>query len=1150
MNIKSLISLFEDDTNFLAFKDVISKDKAQVSIAASRPLRPFLIAELFKDLEKPILVITENQEKAQRLTGDLVTLLPDEVFFLPDWEILPHERISPGKEIASERLQILHYLKVGRPILTISAVQTVMRRVPGKDSPLLEPIVLELEGKTNLYELLEKLRFKGYERVHKVEAKGQFCVRGGIVDIFAAGSEFPVRVELFGDEIESLRTFSVSTQRSIDTLENFEIFSCHEVDLNDDSARELIASLKSRVRGEETQKDIQKLELQHYFEGIERYTPFLYKKLQTVVDFLRRDAIVIFDDEGRVKAASAQFFRQQEEYLFEAISSGEMIAPPTPYFLPLEDIRIDRRSLSFSSQKSANADVNHLGAFISPRRFEFASEPIQPILGKLERLRKFLIQLLKDHFFVVLLVNDKGQADRLKEILSDWRIDSFLGLQGLASSPGSVQLVVGDLGQGFILADKRFALLSHTDIFLKGYKHRRSDSYTKESGAPAYSLKSFTDLRRGDYVVHVNHGIAVYGGIVAKEVRGVVRDYLVLNYADGDKLFVPIDQADRVSKYIGSDPNPPKVHRLTGTEWLRTKRRVKKSVKKLAIDLYTLYSERTKSLGFAFSADTIWQAELEEAFQYEETGSQLEATADVKSDMEQLKPMDRLVCGDVGYGKTEVAMRAAFKSVMDGKQVIVLVPTTILAEQHFKTFASRFAAYPVIVEELSRFKSPSAQKEIVTRFGEGKVDVLVGTHRLLQNDVHPRDLGLLIVDEEQRFGVAHKEHLKNLKISVDALTLTATPIPRTLQMSLGGVRDISIMDTPPEDRYPILTYVGEFNKEIIKNAIRREIARGGQVYYVHNRVESIDKAAMLIQELVPGARFVIAHGQMSEKMLEKVMNEFLQQKYDVLICTTIIESGIDIAAANTLIVDQAERLGLSTLYQLRGRVGRAHHQAYAYFFFSPKRTLTVTASERLRTVSEFTELGSGLKIALRDLEIRGAGNLLGPEQHGQMADIGFELYCQMLNDAVQEIQGKAPEKIDVRIELPVSAYIPQDYIEDEILRTEAYQMLSSVMTLKEVEEAANELEDRYGPLPLPVLDLLDVLRLRVRARKRRITNIRWERKRLILHPVAFSERERMLLKNKVHKFFYDGERKILKIDGLQADGITTFLTKMFDDIIS
>jgi transcription-repair coupling factor (superfamily II helicase) len=1140
-------TLFKDDPSLIALTEQISQDRADLKISVSNQLYPLIISSLFQNLKKPMLIVNENPEKACSWLNDFETVLPVKSFFLPDWEILPHEHISPGKEIVSERLKILHDFNTGVPMIAFTSVQALMRKIPGMNSPLLEPVVLASGTRISLDLLSEKLVNMGYERVYQVAARGQFSVRGGIVDVFGGDAELPVRIEFFGDEVESIRSFSISTQRSIAPAESFRAFACHEIQMGEGDAQKLIDILKKLPeQTDQIREDIEKLERQQYFKGIERYMPFLYQDLATVTDFMPQDSIVIFDDREMIAEKADRFYEQQKEYLAEAISKGETVSAPASYFAPFDAIEFNLKTLDLSpltAEEEAKSERKTKGAV-----FAFGCEPVQPSLGKLDRLRKYLVKLLAERFHVILMLHDKGQAERLQEILTDWEIDSFIDKEGSTDHQGSVGLTVGSLNQGFVLRDKQVALLTHSDIFLKSYaQHRVQGPSPKE---PSDHIKRFVDLRRGDFVVHINHGIAVYGGIATKDVQGVTRDYLVLQYAGEDKLFVPIDQAERVTKYIGADANPPKVNKLTGNEWLRVKKRVNKSVKQLAIDLFNFYAARANASGFSFSPDTVWQAELEEAFPFEETNSQLEATADIKRDMEQPKPMDRLICGDVGYGKTEVAMRAAFKAAIDEKQVMVLVPTTILAEQHYKTFKSRFAPYPIIVEELSRFKSAREQARIVQKFQDGKIDILIGTHRLLQRDVLPKDLGLLIVDEEQRFGVGHKEHLKTLKKEVDALALTATPIPRTLQMSLSGIRDISIMDTPPENRYPISTYVGKSNQELMRTAIRREMSRGGQVYYVHNRVETIEGMTRFMEGIVPEARFAVAHGQMSERDLEKIMNDFLAQKYDVLVCTTIIESGIDIPSVNTLIVDKAERLGLSTLYQLRGRVGRAHHQAYAYFFFSPRSNLSSTASERLKTISEFTGLGSGLKIALRDLEIRGAGNLLGAEQHGQMASVGFELYCQMLNQAVQEIEGKAPEKVEVRIELPISAYIPHDYIEDETLRTEAYQRMASVQRHADVEEAARELQDRYGQLPVPVSNLLDIVRVRIHAQRRRITNIGWERKRLILSPIDLASKDQDRLKKAGWKFLYNGREKTLKVYNLSVGDIVHFLLKLFNDIIS
>ncbi len=1142
-----LTDLFIHDPEFIALTEQLAKGQKDLTVSASGQLYPLIISSLSRSLRKPMLIIAQNPERACRQLTDLQAVLPQESYFLPDWEILPHEPISPGKEIISERLKILHDLTVGRPMVVFAAVQTLMRRIPGKDSPLLEPVLLKPGINISLDILLKKLGDMGYERIYQVAARGQFSVRGGIVDIFAGDAESPVRIEFLGDEVESIRSFSISTQRSISLLDSVQVFACHEILMGGDSVSRLTNILqKLPNQTDQIKEDIEKLGKGQYFEGIERYTPFLYDELAVVTDFMPKDSFVIFDNKEMIKEEADRFFKQQKKYLLEAVSNGDIAPPPSAYFVPFDSITFNLTTLDFSSVPTEGA-VN-----VQPKAknslYKFKSEAVQPILGKLEKLRKYLLRLSGEGFHVILMLHDKGQAERLQEILSGWKIDSFVDPAGSTSRQGSVSLTIGGLSQGFVLEDKKVALLTHSDIFLISYaEHRFQTASPKEA---TDHLKRFADLRRGDFVVHVNHGIAVYGGIATKDVQHVTRDYMVLEYAGEDKLFVPIDQAERVTKYIGADASPPKINRLTGGEWLRVKRRVTKSVKQVAIDLFDLYAQRANAPGFSFSPDTVWQAELEEAFPFDETDSQLDATADIKQDMEQPKPMDRLVCGDVGYGKTEVAMRAAFKAAIDEKQVMVLVPTTILAEQHFKTFKSRFAPYPIIVEELSRFKSSYEQAQIVQDFQDGKIDILIGTHRLLQKDVSPKDLGLLIVDEEQRFGVGHKEHVKTLKKQVDALTLTATPIPRTLQMSLSGIRDISIMDTPPENRYPISTYVGKLNQELVRTAIRRELSRGGQVYYVHNRVETIDTATRFMEEIVPEGRFAIAHGQMSERDLEKIMREFLAQKYNVLVCTTIIESGIDIPSVNTLIVDKAERLGLSTLYQLRGRVGRAHHQAYAYFFFSEQTDLSPMASERLKTISEFTGLGSGLKIALRDLEIRGAGNLLGAEQHGQMASVGFELYCQMLNQAVLEIEGKVPERVEVRIELPISAFIPRDYIEDETLRTETYQRMASVKTLRDVEEAAKEFQDRYGPFPEPVSNLLQILRVRVYAQRKGVTSITKERRRLILGPIDLTLKDQDRLKEASCKFLYNRREKTLKVYNLGVGDTVHFLLKLFNDIIS
>jgi transcription-repair coupling factor (superfamily II helicase) len=746
---------------------------------------------------------------------------------------------------------------------------------------------------------------------------------------------------------------------------------------------------------------------------------------------------------------------------------------------------------------------------------------------------------------VAIALHDEAQLVKMAEALTKNNIPYSLNSLEPTTGNGNVVLVTGDLSGGFKSGDLGLAIISYTDIF-----GRRTVQQKSKESVRGRAIADISDLKISDFVVHSTHGIAIYGGLKRREIAGIVRDYALLEYAGTDRLFVPIEQLDRITKYIGTAGEEPVVSRLGGTEWLKAKRKAKVSAKKAAYDLLSLYAERSKVKGTAFSQDSPWQKELEDAFPYQETPDQLVAIEDVKKDMEEAKPMDRLICGDVGYGKTEVAVRAAFKAIVDGKQVMVLVPTTILAQQHYTTFSERLSLFPVTVEMVSRFKSPAQQKDAVARFNTGKVDILIGTHRLLQQDIKPFNLGLVVIDEEQRFGVNDKEKLRNFKKSVDVLTLSATPIPRTLQMSIAGVRDMSVIETPPEDRHPIITHVGRYDEEMVVQAVRRELGRDGQIYYVHNRVETIDRVATRLQALVPEARVAVAHGQMSEHQLEKIMLGFLEKKYDILVCTTIIESGIDIPSVNTLIVDMAENLGLAQLYQLRGRVGRSDQRAYAYFFFSPQRLLTIQAFERLKTISEFTELGSGMKIALRDLEIRGAGNLLGAEQHGHMSAIGFELYCQMLREAIEELEGKPVlEPVEIRVDLPVNAYLPDAYIIEESLRIETYKRIIMARNVSDIEQISLELKDRFGIPPEPVNTLLDIARLRLLSRRLGITEIAYQSGRTRISSLRLTKQQEMVLSSSYNNLSFHSQRQYLIATKLEPSQIITFLLALFDDII-
>ena len=1097
-NLKSILKFLEKDIQFRGLVESARglKEGQGIPVSLVSALRPYLMAGLFSELKKTMLVVTASSDRAYEFFNDLRNyLLPTEAYILPDLEVLPFERLHPNREIVGKRMEIFHLLKSKAPMVVVASVKTLLRKLPPPQS-LLEPLILKKGQEIPFDSVLHYLVEAGYVRASLVEGRGEFSVRGGIIDIFSTHSFHPVRVEFFGDTVDSLREFTLTTQGSISSLKEATVFPCQEGHL-DQRAGENAMAMRS-----------------------------------TFFDYLPPGSLLVLDETKDIEDTAKKFFKQCQGFLAERLHFKSVHPSIHSYYLaPQEFDSALLPRLEFISLKKA-ASV--------PGGIEFKSSLIEPFLGKLERLKNFLESeiLPKDRITTFISLRE-GTLERIGEVIKEWGYDA-----SKSDRLAKINLVEGDLNHGFIMEGAKLCLISEGDIF--GVKRKpRLERQTKES----FSTLQLADLKVADFVVHKNYGIAKYGGLVQKEVDGAVRDYLLLEYAGKDRLYIPLDQIKKVFRYVGADTEP-KLSRLGSGAWSRTKQRVKKALRDLAFDLLNLYAHRRQGKGFSFSTDTPWQRELEETFPFEETPDQAKTIDEVKRDMEAERPMDRLVCGDVGYGKTEVAIRAAFKAVLDGKQVMVLAPTTILAQQHFSTFRERFAPFPVFVEMLSRFRSQAAQREIVGKFKNGEVDVIIGTQRLLQKDIFPKDLGLVIVDEEQRFGVSHKESLKEMKKTVDVLTLSATPIPRTLQMSLTGLRDLSLIDTPPEDRYPILTYVGEYGSNLAKQPIRRELEREGQVYYVHNRVETIDKVFERVKKLVPEARVTIAHGQMKEKDLEKVMLDFLAKKYDVLVCTTIIESGLDIPSVNTIVVEEAENLGLAQLYQLRGRVGRSDHRAYAYFFFSPKKLLSTAALERLKTIGEFTELGSGLKIALRDLEIRGAGNLLGPEQHGHLVAVGFELYCELLEEAVREIEGRpVPKEIEMRIDLPVEAYLPDTYIKEEFLRIEAYREIAGIKSVEQAQSAVKKLEDRYGPLPQPAKSVINVAKIKVIANDLEINEVRWRKNTLALEGIYLEPEQLSSLGQKHPGLIYYSRSQSLLFPKIYPDKILPFLNVLFGDIM-
>jgi transcription-repair coupling factor (superfamily II helicase) len=926
----------------------------------------------------------------------------------------------------------------------------------------------------------------------------------------------PFRIELFDDEIDSIRTFNTETQRSIEKVYNIDIFPAKEIILSEENLNKgykaieedlnnSLKSLKGKKNSECAEKiksivnnNLELLKQSWTFETIDSYLNYFYEKPSTFFEYIK-EAFIIVDDVqrciGKFESVYSEFNENYENFL----SRGNILPRQGELLLP-KDIVIEQLKHKTSVTISAIAKRTEE---LSPRSIvSFSEITLHNYHGQLDLLIEDIRLKKKEGYKTLILSGTKSRGERLINTLKDRDIESVYRDIISEIKDGEVVVTYGSILKGFEYPDIKICVISDKGVF--GESKRKIRKRPKKGVA---KIKSFTDLKLGDYVVHVNHGIGVYKGIKQLEVKGHKKDYLKLEYLSNDILYVPVEQLDMVQKYIGGEGKSPKVNKLGGSEWTKTKRKVKKSIQDIAEGLIKLYAARSVVKGHKYSADTPWQSQFEEEFPFQETPDQLTAIEEIKLNMESDKPMDRLLCGDVGYGKTEVAVRAAFKAIMEGKQVAFLVPTTILAKQHFSNMKQRFASFPIKIDMVSRFRTPTQQKKTIQALKEGNVDVIIGTHRLLQKDVKFKDLGLLIVDEEQRFGVTHKEKIKNLKKNIDVLTLSATPIPRTLHMSLTGVRDISVIETPPEDRYPIQTYVVEFNDQLIRDAIIREISRGGQVYFVYNRVETIKDMASYISKLIPEARVAIGHGQMTERELENVMIDFMEKKYDILVCTTIIETGIDIQNVNTMIIYDSDKMGLSQLYQLRGRVGRSDRIAYAYFTYRKDKVLTEVAEKRLKAIKEFTELGSGFKIAMRDLEIRGAGNMMGSAQHGHMSTVGYDLYCRMLEDTISKVRGDLDqEPIETTVDIKVDAYIPDNYIKDETQKIEVYKKIASINSYDEMMDVQEEIEDRFSDIPQSINNLINIAYIRCLARDLGVIEMKESGKEVI---IQFDNKERL-----------------------------------------
>ncbi|MCB0988318.1 MAG: transcription-repair coupling factor [Acidimicrobiales bacterium] len=1004
---------------------------------------------------RPILAAVPTTAEAERLTNDLTTFLgEDAVELFPAWETLPFERVSPGIETMGRRLRVIWRLRHAPaeriPLVVVAPVRALVQRL-GPHVEDVAPLVVKRGEIADQAELVRWLGSNGYRRESQVEHRGEFSVRGSIVDVFPPTADAPVRIDLWGDEVDRLTVFSVSDQRSVSDLEVLEAFPCRELLPTDEVRTRADGLVSTEPWGREQWERLAEGQI---FDGMESWLPWLTSDERTVVDILPEEAQVVLLEPRRLRDRAADLLADEADLastLARTWEVGEGRSFPALH-VPFGDL--------FGASRLPVWTVTTVPD--GPDVATVAATGWNPVVGGGEALTFQLRQLIDDGYRIVVAADTEASGQRLSALLLEHGLE--------------LPVVVGALERGCILTGVKLAILAEPDVTGRRRAHRAPRPRKRDTAG------FFDGLKPGDYVVHHQHGVGRYQGMVKRAIGGVERDYLLLEYRGDDKLYVPSDQIDAVRHYTGGDS--PSLSRLGGGDWTKTKARVKAEVQAVAQELVVLYQTRLHTPGHAFPMDTPWQRELEDAFPYRETPDQLKAIEEVKADMEEARPMDRLVCGDVGFGKTEVAVRAAFKAVQDGKQVAILVPTTLLATQHYQTFSDRFASFPVRVEVMSRFLTPAQARQVAEGVRLGDVDVVIGTHRLLSSDVQFKELGLLVVDEEQRFGVGHKEQIKQISNTVDVLTLSATPIPRTLELSLTGIRDLTLLNTPPAERQPILTYVGDYDERAVAEAIRRELLREGQVFFVHNRVRDIEDCARGIRELVPEARVAVAHGQMDEGTLEKVVLDFWEGEFDVLVCTTIIESGIDMPTVNTLVVDRADRLGLGQLHQLRGRVGRSGQRAYAYLFHPRDMELSEDAYERLKTIGEATELGSGFRIAMRDLEIRGAGTLLGTGQSGHIAAVGYDLYVQMVTEAVAELKGEpVREPAEVKLDLPIDANLSADYVPKEELRLEAYRRLAEVTTDAEVDDIRTEWEDRYGPVPDEAARLLDVARLRAEAHR-------------------------------------------------------------------
>jgi transcription-repair coupling factor (superfamily II helicase) len=1061
----------------------LSRDRVSRISGLTELPQAALAAAIFEDIGRPLLLLTAEEKDAVALADDLRPFLGNRVIYFPVLELLPFEVFAHNIELISARVETLSRLVNGESVLIVCCLNAVSRRLIPQQLFAASQLRLKPADIIEPADLAGRLIDMGYERVSLTEIPGTFSQRGSIVDVFPMTNCRPIRIEFFDNEIDNIRYFAPDQQLSLEQVDSVLLPPAKELPLDAATreraqvalSRELAAAMSS-LRGEDKRRAEQTFAplLEYLQQGIwdnalEMLTSYFYEDAGSIFDYLHQ-GLILFSEPEQIRQTAMDMKNERYSRYFDLLDQGRLLPSFYDNFLEYDDLLLSAQK----HQLLLLCQINISSGDISTQsEYQLLTRELPSYAQNPANFAPEIKGFLAEGYQVFISASSELRLQRVKDILQE------AGLSGIT-------VMEAGWNSGFESPDLQIALITERELLAKEGRKRYRRTY--KGGE---KINNFLDLRQGDYVVHLYQGIGQYIGVERLNLGNVEKDYLLIRYAAQDKLYLPVDQLDLIQKYIGNEGNAPKLNRLGGGEWNRAKAKVKAAVQEMTEELLRLYTVRKANRGFAFSADTPWQRDFEDAFPYIETEDQLKSAEEIKADMEAEIPMDRLLCGDVGYGKTEIALRAAFKAIMDSKQVAILVPTTVLAQQHYRTIEERFAGFPVSIASLSRFSSPKEQRETVAKLIKGEIDLVVGTHRLLSKDVGFRDLGLLIIDEEQRFGVAHKEKIKMLKNQVDVLTLSATPIPRTLHMALVGMRDMSLITTPPADRHPVQTYVMEYHERSIHDAIAREMGRGGQVFFLHNQVFDIFEVAAELQRILPAARIAVAHGQMKGKELEQSMMAFVSQEVDVLVCTTIIESGLDIPNVNTLIVDNADTFGLSQLYQLRGRVGRSERQAFAYFTFKKERLINEMAKKRLIAIRDFTELGSGFKIAMRDMEMRGAGNILGPEQHGHIMAVGFDLYCKLLEEEMLKAEGKqAPAaEISTLLELEIDAYIPDSFVPDAVLKVEIYKRLAATASAAEIDDLMAELVDRYGDLPATVVNLSLLANIKFMGKRLAIASI-------------------------------------------------------------